>query len=84
MFKPEELSAVILLIKNYFIGLFIKGEILWENDPEIADRRTLRFILKVSGKPKAVLKAEQQMKRYVYKVCGRDIFENVTFTYYWK
>ena len=55
-----------------------------EHDPEIVDRKTIRFTLRVSGKPETVLEDEtlfRQRLRSNIDVCVREL---ITVTYNWE
>ena len=55
-----------------------------EHDPEIADRKTIRFTLTVSGKPDLVLKDEFKFKEKLYLALDIKTCEQITTTYKWK
>ena len=55
-----------------------------EYDPEIVDRKTIRFTLTVSGKPELVLKDEFKFKDKLYSALDIKTCEQITTTYKWK
>lgn len=55
-----------------------------EYDPEIVDRKTIRFILTVSDKPELVLKDEFKFKDKLYSTLDIKTCEQITTTYKWK
>lgn len=55
-----------------------------EYDPEIVDRKTIRFTLTVSGEPDLVLKDEFKFKDKLYSVLDIKTCEQITTTYKWK
>ena len=55
-----------------------------EYDPEIVDRKTIRFTLTVSGKPELVLKDEFKFKDKLYSTLDIKTCEQITTTYKWK
>jgi len=55
-----------------------------EYDPEIVDRKTIRFTLTVSDKPELVLKDEFKFKDKLYSTLDIKTCEQLTTTYKWK
>ena len=55
-----------------------------EHDPEIPDRKTIRFTLTVSGEPELVLKDEFKFKDKLYSALDIKTCEQITTTYKWK
>jgi hypothetical protein len=54
-----------------------------EDDPEIADWRTLRFVLTVSGDPEAILRNEDLFKQRLHSSTALRTRELITVTYRW-
>lgn len=59
-------------------------EVNIEYDPEIVDRKTIRFTLTVSGEPELVLKDELKFKENLYTALDIKTCEQITTTYKWK
>lgn len=59
-------------------------DINMEYDPEIVDRKTIRFTLMVTGKPELVLKDEFKFKEKLYSALDIKTCEQITTTYKWK
>ncbi len=55
-----------------------------EHDPEISDRKTIRFTLSVSGEPASVLEDEARFKKCLHSIISARTRELITVTYNWK
>lgn len=75
-------SGVKLAQENY--STLESIDINIEYDPEIVDRKTIRFTLTVSGEPELVLKDEFKFKERLYSALDIKTCEQITTTYKWK
>ena len=75
-------SSVKLAQENY--STLESIDIKIEYDPEIVDRKTIRFTLTVSGEPELVLKDEFKFKDKLYSALDIKTCEQITTTYKWK
>ncbi len=75
-------SSVKLAQENY--STLESIDINIEYDPEIVDRKTIRFTLTVSGEPELVLKDEFKFKDRLYSALDIKTCEQITTTYKWK
>ncbi len=75
-------SGVKLAQENY--STLESIDINIEYDPEIVDRKTIRFTLTVSGEPELVLKDEFKFKERLYLALDIKTCEQITTTYKWK
>ena len=53
------------------------------HDPEILNRKTIRFCFTVSGKPEIVLGEEEVFKNSLKHIIGEKFLELMTVTYKW-
>ncbi len=75
-------SSIKLAQENY--STLESIDINIEYDPEIVDRKTIRFTLTVSGEPELVLKDEFKFKDKLYLALDIKTCEQITTTYKWK
>ena len=61
-----------------------KIEVYIEHDPEILDRKTIRFGLTVSGEPETILQNEALFKQRLRSSINRRTRELITVTYVWE
>lgn len=59
-------------------------EISIEHDPEILDRKTIRFVLTVSGEPETILQNEALFKQNLRSSIDNRARELITVTYGWE
>ena len=59
-------------------------EISIEHDPEILDRKTIRFVLNVSGEPETILQNEALFKQNLRSSIDNRARELITVTYGWE
>lgn len=78
----EDLETSIVLIQKEYNNL-VSIEISLEHDPEITDRRTIRFTLSVSGDPAMVLHNEAQYKQHLRSSVRKSVRRLMTVTYCW-
>lgn len=55
-----------------------------EHDPEILDRKTIRFTLRVSGEPETVLEDETLFRQHIRSNIDACVRELITVTYNWE
>jgi len=55
-----------------------------EHDPEILDRKTIRFTLRVSGEPETVLEDETLFRQHLRSNIDACVRELITVTYNWE
>lgn len=79
----DDLEAGINLAQDSYSTLK-KIEVNIEHDPEIAERKTIRFTLVVSGEPDTVLEDEAVFKKRLRRSISPRARELITVTYSWE
>ncbi len=78
----NDLEGTINLAKETYSTLN-RIEVNLERDPEIVERKTIRFTLIVSGDPDTVLENETLFKKHLYRSISHRASELITVTYSW-
>lgn len=79
----DDLETSIELVQETYSTLK-KIEVYIEHDPEILDRKTIRFGLTVSGEPETILQNEALFKQRLRSSINRRTRELITVTYVWE
>ncbi len=79
----DDLKAGINLAQESYSTLK-RIEVNIEHDPEIAERKTIRFTLVVSGEPDTVLEDEAVFKKWLRRSISPRARELITVTYSWE
>ncbi|MBC8468544.1 MAG: hypothetical protein H8D56_03650 [Planctomycetes bacterium] len=79
----DDLDTSIKIAEDSYSTL-IKIEVSIEHDPEILDRKTIRFGLTVSGEPETILQNEALFKQRLRSSINRRTRELITVTYVWE
>jgi hypothetical protein len=77
----DSLETIAQLIQKSYSAILRSINVALEHDPEISDRKTIRFTLTVSGKPEAILENEASFKRDLYSQVDVSVLELITITY---
>ncbi|MBN1972460.1 MAG: hypothetical protein JW787_02380 [Sedimentisphaerales bacterium] len=78
----EDLETTIKVAKESYPTLK-RISLNLEFDPEIINRKTIRFTLNVSGKPEFILKNEELFDARLRTMIKNQTREQLTFTYEW-
>ena len=79
----NDLKKIVKFAQEIYLNLK-RIEISTEYDPEIADRKTIRFTLTVSGDPERILQNETQFKKQLRSNIKLNTRQLITVTYNWK